>query len=162
MNIKKSLLVMGAVTGVGLATIAGVGAVSAATSSPKDSLIDRIATKFNLNKEEVAQVFEEDREARHAQMQQKQEERLDKAVAEGKLTEEQKAKILAKLDELRQGHELWTDKLPEERREAKLELHQDLKKWAEDNDIPLEYLHFKMHIMHGGPGRGFVKHFEAE
>jgi hypothetical protein len=158
LNIKKPLLVMGAVASVGVAGLAGSHAVSAATSSPHDSLVDRIASKFNLNKDEVAKVFEEEKAVHHAEMQQKMEERLDTAVADGKITEEQKAKILAKLEELRKGHELWKDKTPEERHNAKLELHQGLEQWAEDNDIPLDLLHFKMHVKHGGPGMGFVKH----
>ena len=162
MNIKKPLLVLGAVAGVSLASVAGAGAVSAATSSTGDSLIDRIATKFNLDKEEVAQVFEEEREAKHADMQQKLEKRLDNAVKNGKLTEGQKAKIVAKFEELRERREQWKGKTPEERRDAMQKLHNELKRWAEDNDIPLEYLHFKMHSKHGGPGPSFEKHFEAE
>lgn len=151
MSIKQPLLIAGAVAGVSMAAIAGARAVSAATGPPADSIINRIATKFNLDKEEVAQVFEEEHEARHAKMQQKLEERLDEAMKEGKLTEEQKAAILAKLEELQPERESWQAKTPEERREAKKELHADLKEWAEDNDIPLKYLHFKMLAHHKGP-----------
>lgn len=132
------------VAGIGLAGVAGLGVVSAATdSSAKDSIIDRIAAKFNLDKEEVAQVFEEERAARQAEHQQKVEERLTQAVADGKLTEEQKAKILAKLEELKDQREAWQDKTPEERHQAKHELHDQFKQWAEDNDVPLEYLMFR-------------------
>lgn len=147
MNIKKPLLVIGAVTGIGLAGIAGLGVASAATnnSSGKDSIIDRIATRFNLNKDEVEAVFEEERAARETQRQQNLEERLTKAVEDGKLTEEQKAKILAKLEELRAAREEWKDKTPEERHEAKHELHEELTQWAEDHDVPLEYFKFIHH-----------------
>jgi HD superfamily phosphohydrolase len=152
MNIKKSLLVTGAVAAVGLTGATGIGVASAATDSPSaglgtSSLIDRVAEKFNLNKEEVKTVFEEEHAERKAEMQQRQEERLDQAVADGKLTEEQKQKILAKLAEVRVQHEAafesMKDKTPEERKALKQELHgelEDLRAWAEENDIPEEYL----------------------
>lgn len=152
MNIKKSLLITGAVATVGLTSATGIGVASAATDGPAiekgtNSLVDRIAEKFNLNKDEVKAVFEEEHAERKAEMQQKMEERLDKAVAEGKLTEEQKQKILAKLAEVRAQHEAafesMKDKTPEERKAFKQELHgdrEDLKVWAEENDIPEEYL----------------------
>lgn len=150
MNIKKSVLIAGAVAGVGLAGITGLGIASAATNSPQDSIIDRIAAKFNLDEEEVAQVFEEERAEREAARQQKVEDRLTQAVEDGKLTEEQKAKTLAKLEELQAVREAWQDKTPEERHEAKHELHAALEQWAEDNGIPLEYLHIG--VRHHGPG----------
>ncbi len=151
MNIKKSILVAGAVAGVGLAGINGLGVVSAATSTPQDSIIDRIASKFDLNKDEVEAVFEEYKSEREQERQQNVEERLTQAVEDGKITEEQKAKILAKLEELKSAREDWKSKTPEERKEAKEELHSSLKQWAEDNGVPLEYLMFQ-HGHHHGPG----------
>lgn len=144
MNIKKPLLVLGAVTGIGLAGIAGLGVASATTSTNNgaDSIIEKIATKFNVNKEDVAAVFDEERNAREAEHQQKMTDRLTQAVEDGKITEEQKSKILAKQQELQAKREEWKDKTPEERREAKKELHDTLKQWAEDNDVPLRYLMF--------------------
>lgn len=150
MNIKKPLLVLGAVTGIGLAGITGLGVASATTNnSGADSIIDRVATKFNLNKDEVAAVFEEEKAARVAEREQKVEDRFTQAVKDGKITEEQKARILAKLEELKANREAWKDKTPEERHAAKKELHSSLKQWAEDNGIPMQYLHFGMHHGHG-------------
>ena len=152
MNIKKPLLVLGAVTGIGLAGAAGLGVASAATpSNGQDGIIDKLAARFNLNKEEVAQVFEEERAEREAERQQRAEERLTQAVKDGKLTEEQKAKILVKLEELRTAREEWKSKAPEDRREAKTGLHEELTQWATDNDVPLEY--FKV-IHHRGNSVG--------
>lgn len=154
LNIKKPLLVLGAVTGIGLAGVTSIGVASAtANSSGTDSIIDRISTKFNLNKDEVQAVFEEERAAREAEHAQKMEDRLTAAVAEGKLTEEQKAKIIAKLEELKASREGWNDKAPEERKATKQHLHEDLEQWAEDNNIPTEYLMFRVHkFTHHGPG----------
>lgn len=158
MNIKKPLLVLGAVTGIGLAGVTGLGVASAAPSnSGTDSIIDRIATKFNLNKDQVAAVFEEEKAARQAEHQQKAEERLTQAVKDGKITEEQKTKILAKLEELKSNREAMKDKTPAERRAAMQERRASLEQWAMDNNIPMQYLHFGMgghhgHMMGGMPG----------
>ncbi len=153
MNIKKPLLVLGAVTGIGLAGMTGLGVASAATTSTDsgaDSIISKIATKFNLNKDDVKAVFDEEKTAREAEHQQKIEDRLAQAVKDGKITEEQKTKILVKLEELQKSREDLKDKTPEQRREAMKELRDTLRQWAKDNDVPLRYLMF-MHGHHGGP-----------
>lgn len=149
MNIKKPLLVLGAATGIGLAGVTGIGVASATTSKTggTDTIIDKIATRFNLKKEDVAAVFDEERAAHKAERQQQVEERLTQAVQDGKLTEEQKAKVLAKLEELKVKREAWKGKTPEERRQAKQDLRQELKQWAKDNNIPLSYL-MPMHGRH--------------
>lgn len=143
MHIKKSLLVLGAVTGIGLVGVTGLGVASAATDAPSgktDSIIDKLAVKFHLDKGEVTQVFEETRAEREAKHQQRLEERLDQAIKDGKLTEEQKTKILAKLEELRNARGGSKEMTPGERRAAKIESHQGLEQWATDNNIPLHYL----------------------
>jgi hypothetical protein len=103
MNYKKPLLIAGAASSIVLAGITGVGVVSADTTSTDNptGLIDKIAQKFNLNKEEVRAVFEEDRAARQAERQKSMEERLTKAVANGTITADQKAKILVKQAEMK-------------------------------------------------------------
>lgn len=161
MNIKKPLLVLGAVTGIGLAGLTGLGVVSAATDtstgsdSGANSLIDRIATKFNLNRSDVAAVFDEEKTAREAERQQKLEDRLTQAVTDGKITEEQKTKILAKLEELKTqmeaNRDAMKDKTPQERHDAMKQQRDELQQWAKDNDIPLRYLMF----IHGHGHHGF-------
>jgi hypothetical protein len=76
-------------------------------------------------------------------------DRLTQAVKDGKITEAQKAKILAKREELQAKREAWKDKTPEERQQARQELHDQLKQWADDNGIPLSYL-MTMHGQHHG------------
>lgn len=158
MNIKKSLMVAGAVATIGVAGIAGLGVASAATnpSGSSDSLIDKLATKFNLNKSDVEAVFEEEKTEREAEHQQMIEERLTELVADGKLTEDQKSKILAKQAELKaqleEEHEALKDKTKEERRAVIEQKREELKAWAEENNIPTEYLRF-IGGFHG-PGMG--------
>ena len=140
MKLQKPLLVLGAVTGITVAGLTGLGVASAASSSGQDSIIDKLASRFNLNRDEVAAVFQEAKTEHQAERQQKLDDRLAQAVKDGKITEEQKAKILAKLDELRKAQDTWKDKTPEERMAAKQELHSQLQQWAKDNGIPLEFL----------------------
>jgi hypothetical protein len=59
MNIKTSLLVAGAVASVGLANVAGTAPASAASPSSFEGLASKIAAKFDLDKDEVMEVFEQ-------------------------------------------------------------------------------------------------------
>jgi polyhydroxyalkanoate synthesis regulator phasin len=160
MNIKKSFVVAGAVATVGLTGIAGIGVASAATIDSKSTLIDKLVDKFDLNKGEVEAVFEEQRAEIETKMQERAEERLSQAVSEGKITEDQKAKILAKLAELKAereaDHEAVRNMTDEERRAHMEQKHEELKTWAEENGIPVEYLH-----LHGQKGIGMEVHAKA-
>ena len=158
MTIKKSLMVAGAVATIGLAGATfGPGLASADTDessngNPMSSLVDKIASKFNLNETEVQTVFDEHKDEMQAEHKSRLEDRLSEAVSEGKLTEEQKSKILAKIDELQaereQNRDAFQSKSREEKREAFTQHREELEAWAEENNIPLEYLHF------GGRGHG--------
>jgi hypothetical protein len=159
LNIKKPLLVLGAVTSIGLAGMTGLGVASAASgSSSGDTIIDKIASKFNLNKDDVRAVFDEERSEREAEHQQKVEERLSKAVKEGKLTESQKVKIIAKLAELKAEREADRDamkgKTTEECRAIMQQKREELRQWAKGNGISLTYLHFGFGGPHGHGGHG--------
>lgn len=135
MKVRKSVLVAGAVSAVGLAGLLGGGIVTAhsAASAGNDSLIEKIASKFNLNKDEVQKVFDEEKSARDAERQAAFTERLQKLVDDGKITSDQKSKIEEKHKELKANMEA-------ERNE--------LEKWATDNNIDEKYLMF------GGPRGG--------
>lgn len=163
MTTRKLLMVAGALATIGLAGAAGTAAVSAETEG--DTLPDKIARKFSLDRSEVQQVFDEHRDEKYTEHQAKLEERLDEAVAEGKLTDDQKSKILAKMKELtnaREGkREAFKDMTKEERRDAMKQHREDLKTWAEANDIPEEYLPFRFHVRHHGPGAMMHKNFDA-
>jgi hypothetical protein len=78
------------------------------------------------------------------------EERLTQAVADGKITEEQKEKILDKHEEMQAKMESLKDLEPEERKAQMQTLHEELKKWAEENNIDFPFFGMKL-----GFGRGF-------
>lgn len=118
------------------------------------SLVEKIATKFNLNKDDVQKVFDEDRQKHHQAMQQRLEDTLTQAVKDGKLTEDQKSKLLAKMDELH------TKYGPENNqsisRHAMRQNHQaelsELQSWARENGINLSTV--LPTPPHGGHGFG--------
>lgn len=155
---KKRLLVGASAAIIGITSVAGLGMASAETNSNgQTSLIDKIAQKFNLNKDEVKAVFEADRSERHAEMEAKAKEHLTQAVKDGKLTQEQADKITAKRAEMKAFRESLEGKTDEERKTAMEANREELKKWAADNDIPMKYVHGP----HIGHGRGHGK-FEGE
>jgi polyhydroxyalkanoate synthesis regulator phasin len=140
-------MVGGAMASIGVASLGSAGLVSAATTpgndDPKQSLIDSIATKFNLNKDEVKKVFDENHEAREAKHEQKLADRLAEAVKDGKLTQEQADKLTAKLSEMHESRETnreaLKDKTPAERKETMKAERDAFKQWLTVNNIPEEF-----------------------
>lgn len=147
---KKLIGVTALVLGVGIGVgILGIGKVTAVESGTFPSIVQRLVERFNLNEGEVQAVVDEFREEKHAEMQAKLVEKLDAAVADGKLTETQKDAILAKEEEMRAKHEELRDLEPEERREAMRELREEMRAWAEENGLK------RPGFGHRGFGRGF-------
>lgn len=134
--------------------MAGVSAVSAqsGSSSEQGGLIEAISSKFNLNKAEVKQVFEAQREKREAEHANKQSERLQKLVDNGTITAEQKTAIETKLEELKADREAnkgsMKDLTPEERKAKHDEKKAELEAWAKDNNLNLTKL---KGVFMGGP-----------
>jgi hypothetical protein len=154
---------------------AGVYGVSSAGAQVDDnhvSMIERIATKFNLNKDEVQKVFEEERIERQKNMQENFEKRLTDAVTKGDLTEVQKNLIIAKKAEIEAQREnirgnresnfenlksmtAEERKAEMEKRRAEMKAHQEeVAAWAKENGINVQYLPGMMGGHEGG-SRGF-------
>lgn len=152
MNMQKPLIIASAAALV--STLVVGGSVMAQSASTPDSLVDKVAQKFNLNKEEVKKVINEHQDELKVEHEQKYEERLSQAVKDGMLTEDQKTKILAKHKELMAKREAggdkredFKDKTEAERkqfmtqRRAKMDsLRTEIEKWEKDNNIPSGYL----------------------
>jgi hypothetical protein len=150
---KRSLLVGATLATVTLAGIGGVGVVSAATTDSATqgtSIVDKLATKFNLNKNEVQAVFDAEHKERHAEMQAERKERLAEAVKADDITQEQAdhiTKALAEIEVLR-GDTNPKDLSDDVRKQIK-EKMDALRDWAEENDVDMKQ------IGHGGRGHGF-------
>lgn len=155
MNIKKSLVAAGVTVSLAGAGLAGTSLVSAqSNSSGADSLVNKIAQKFNLKTTDVQAVFDEDKSARQAEKQVQVEKDLAQAVTDGKITAAQKDAIIAKQKELQSqmeaSRESMKSKTDEERKAAMDSKRTELEKWAKDNNIPTEFLRY----IHGPGGHG--------
>ena len=153
-SVKKPLIIAGVASAVSIGGLAGSGVVSAATNTSttggQQSLASAIATKFHLNKSDVQSVIKQNKQQHEAERQQKYEAKLDQAVKDGKLTSTQKTEILAKEKELKSYAESLKDKTPQERHQLMKTKLDELKTWAQQNNIPMQYLRHGMHG-HGGP-----------
>jgi hypothetical protein len=132
-----------AVTAVALGTFAlagiyGTGVIKAENGSDgRDTIIQKIADKFKLNKDEVKAVFDENKVERQGKMKERFEENINKAVESGKITEAQKSAILAKHEEMQTKRDALKDLPQEERRAAMQKLHEEMVNWAKDNGIDM-------------------------
>lgn len=154
-SLRNSLLIAGATTTIGLSSLIGINAVSA--KSDNSNLVDKIATKFNLNKSEVQEVFEIDRKEHQEKHRAVQAKRLQKLVDSGTITEKQKSAIEAKLKEVREDRDEKReekDDLDEDDHKQEMEEHRaELEAWARDEGIDLSKLKgVFMPGGHRGPG----------
>jgi hypothetical protein len=153
-------LILGAIACTGFY---GVGATFASEEETgRETIVQRIAERFNLNTEEVEGVFEKNRAEHQVQNQERQEERLAQAVSDGNLSEEQKVLILDKMEELEAERETnrgsSSDMTREERQSERKDHRDEMDQWLEENGIDHEYLGGPQGGMRGGHnGGGFGK-----
>lgn len=128
----------------------GINSVSAQDSSSYPPVVQKLAERFGLSQTDVQEVFDEARADHHAQMLANFEDRLNQAVSDGKITEDQKQLILDKHEEIQAKMDELQSLDPQNRREQMQAYHEELQNWAEDNNIDLPLFGF-------GPGfaRGF-------
>lgn len=154
---KKKIFLSVAVVSLAGASYLSTSHVFAQSSQEGTSLVQKISTKFGLNQSDVQAVFDEQRNEQQTKMQAKFEERLTQAVKDGKITEEQKAKILQKFSELKAqkqaDRDAFKNMTPEERKAAFKKQHEELKAWADANGIDMKNLFGAL-----GPGMGMGKH----
>lgn len=151
---KKTLLVAVALTtaiGSGILTTNAFAQDQATSGGPMSGIVEKIATRFSLNKDDVQKVFDDARQEEMAKHEAVYQERLTQLVTDGKLTEAQKQLILSKKAELNSQRESqrasMEGKTAEERKAAMEAEKTALESWAQSNSIDIQYLMF-------GPGRG--------
>jgi hypothetical protein len=105
------------------------------------TLIQRIANRFNLNQDEVEQTFQEHKQYMGERLRQGYIQKLDQAVIDGLLTQDQKNALLAKKEEMRESYN-YEDLTKEEILAQKKEHHEKFETWAEDEGIDLDALGF--------------------
>lgn len=157
----KQIITAGIVGTVGIAGLTTAGVVSAEQSESSDgssSLIDKIASTFNLDKAKVQEVFDTEREEREAKRDEQRAERLQQLVNDGTITAAQKSAIESKLKEMKAEREAHKDNIKdmttEERRSHMQEKRDELESWAKEQGIDLSELRgiFGGHGMRGGHG----------
>lgn len=134
---KKSLLIGLSTTAVTLSLVGLASMASAQSTSNSTGIIDKIATKFNLNKSDVQVIFDANKTEQEKERQAEMSNKLQVLVNDGIITADQKAKIEAKRAE---------QKIKRDVNRAELE------KWASDNGIDAKY------VMHGGGWGGHGGH----
>ena len=153
-NNKKviiSALILGAVALAGAYGISKVSANENGNAFGQNSIIQKLASRFNLNENDVKTVFEENRNEMQNKRQEECENRLSKLADEGKITQEQKGAIQKKQQEMRKENEnrqaemknlsQEERKATQKNRQEERNKHQEeMKKWAEENGIDTEVL----------------------
>jgi len=152
MALKRNLVLAASVATIGISTL-GIGAVSAAQNPSKDNLVSKIASRFSLSEDDVQSVFDEYRAEHEQERKAKLENRLTKAVQNGKLSEEQKNQILTKMDENKAFFKSLKDMSKSERKTALENHRKEMKAWAKENEIDKKWAPPK-HRRHHGHGHG--------
>jgi hypothetical protein len=153
MKTKAIIISVIALVVLSLAGVLGVRNVRANESGIYPSIVQKLVERFNLDTEEVQQVFDETKEERHQQMQARFEERLDQAVSDGQITEDQKEAIIAKKAEMQTNHQEFKDLTPEEKQAKMAAYKEEMEAWAEENGLDLSTLHMLGGGHHGGFGK---------
>lgn len=170
---KKQLVAMGIATAVGVTGLTGFSVANAATDTaasngPMSSLVDAIATKFNLKEADVQAVFDTQHEAMQAEREASVKEKVAQLVTDGKITQAQADKINEKRAELQAEREAAknSSKTHEEMKTQRDANRTELETWAEENDIEDEYLRYVMGgghgYGHGGPGGFGGRHSDMD
>lgn len=125
-------------------TMVGGSTIFAQTSTVSTPLVQKIAEKFNLNKDDVQAVFDQNREEHQQAMQQRSEDRLNQLVRDGKITEEQKKLMITKRQELQTERQMdrenFKNLTPEQRRTENQNRRTEIEAWAKKNNIDPSYL----------------------
>lgn len=160
----KKVIIASSITALGVTGLAG-GAVFATANStsgtdPMSGLVSAIATKFNLKKDNVQKVFDEQRTQMETQREQEVKDQVAQLVKDGKLTQAQADKINAKRAELvkeREANRTSEQNLTDAQRKTKMEERKTaLDTWFKDNNIDSQYVYLLMggHGGRGGPDGG--------
>ncbi len=150
---RRNMMLAAAIVISFAATGLSVSAAETSKANRMGELVAAIAQRFNLNSADVQKVVDEQHAKRQAMHTQKFTERVNEAVAAGKLTQDQANKIFAKKAEIEAFRATLKNITEEQRREAIKAQMASLRQWAIDNNIPAGFLmflnHKKPHGHHG-------------
>jgi len=152
------MLAAGVVTTIAAASIVGIGAASAQSNSG-NNIVDKIAAKFSLNRDEVQSVFDEQHDEKKAKHEQRQATRLQELVDNGAMTADQKTALEAKRTEMESKRDALKDQnLTREEIRTQMESTRiEFEAWAKDQGIDLSVIRPEDGMMkghHDGPRGG--------
>jgi hypothetical protein len=114
------------------------------TQSTVPSLVQEIASKFNLNQSDVQAVFTQHRQEMQSKMESNYETYLANLVKSGTITEEQEQLILNEhkqlMSQMQSNVKNAKGMTPEERKAQMQAQMQNVQNWAKQNDINIQYL----------------------
>jgi len=122
------------------AVIVGTKTIKADEINNYPPIVQRLAQKFNLKEDDIKSVFDEERQERQEERVRSMEEGLNKAVADGVITSEQKQAFLDKHNNMQQ-----------ERGQNR----EEMQTWFEDNGIDQSKISSYIGYMGRGFGKGF-------
>jgi hypothetical protein len=130
MKYSKKLIITAAT--LGTIGAAGIGATAIAATSGNSSdyppIVQKIASTFGIDPAKVNDVFKQQRQDNMQSREAKLKSTLDQAVKDGKLTQDQEDKLIARLKTLH-------DKNKTDKHQDRRNMHSQLEQWAKDNGI---------------------------
>jgi hypothetical protein len=133
---KRAIVVLAIAVGLGASGGYAVYAPTGALAEGYPPIVEKLAERFGLDRDEVLDVFKTERRGPKGGgfgM----EKKLDRSVEQQRITAEQKDAVLAKIKELWPQDQSFKELSPEERKQAMIEARAELKSWAEANNIDL-------------------------
>ncbi len=157
MNNKKLLILSSVALASTLAVATPVYAQATNTQQDRETIVERLMKVFKLNETEVNKVVTDFRTEKQAERTKLLEEKLSQLVKDGKITNDQKTKILAKHKEMQANRPNFEEKqnMTKEERQAENQAKRaELEKWAQANGIDMQYLFM---LGRGNQGYGMGK-----
>lgn len=160
---KNKLMIAAA----GLCLLTGIYGVSVTMASPssgsREGLVELLSNKFNVEEAEVEKVLKqhrlENQAERQTEMKIKLEEKLNQAIIDGKINNDQKNLILAKREEIQnkinEDVDSWSENR-EARREKMENYRKEMKQWAEDNGIDISLIGLEQEERQGRDRRRII------
>lgn len=136
---KKILVPVTTLVVLVTAGLIGTKIIKADENNTYPPIVQKLAERFNLNENDVKKVFDEERQQHQEDRKAQLEEGLDKAVADGVITEEQKQLLLDREQNMQQVRE---------------QNREEMDSWFQDNGIDQNKLSSYIGFMGKGPGRG--------
>ena len=153
---NKKIMLPVAVLLISGSALFGTSAYAQGIQNREGTMHQELAQKLGIDENKVQTAFDEIRREHQQEMQAQFTERLNQAVTDGRLTQDQKNLILQKHEELQTERQTEREQVQnmsrEERREFMETRHEEMQAWGEANGIDLQYVMGQVGERERGPG----------